>query len=424
LYSEALPDHTPAIVPPDPRDSALTRRLYYEDSRRDQFEAVVQSVRMAPDGPRVILDGTAFYPGGGGQPFDRGTLAGRAVVEVGLEGDEIWHRIEAGEPGAWSEGARVEGRLDWSRRFDHMQQHTGQHILSRAFVDVARADTRSFHLGEAVVTIDVDHPGPDAALLARVEDRANGVVWEDRPVVTHVVSLERAREFPLRKPPDVEGEVRVVEVEGFDWSACGGTHVARSGQVGMIAILGTERYKGGTRVAFACGVRALHRVREASETLRRLCLEFTSGEADLPRAIARLKGEVKQLESRLKPLLADSLAREADALLAEAERGPSGPIVARYFPDRDPAELAGIAGRVAAQGGIALLAAGREIARAHFSAPKGTISVGALFADLARAYGAKGGGRPESAQGAIPAERASEAIDAARRAALAGTDQG
>ncbi|HTM00511.1 MAG TPA: DHHA1 domain-containing protein [Candidatus Omnitrophota bacterium] len=398
----------------------MTRRLYYEDSHRDQFEAAVLSARPDEGGTRVVLDATAFYPGGGGQPSDRGVLGGRAVLEVGLEGDELWHRVE----GALESGARVEGRLDWARRFDHMQQHTGQHILSRAFVEVARADTRSFHLGEAVVTIDVDHPGPDAGILRKVEDRANAVVWEDRPVATHLVSLDRAREFPLRKAPDVEGEVRVVEVEGFDWSACGGTHVARSGQVGMIALLGTEKYKGGTRVAFACGGRALARLREASDVLRGLCLEFTSGEADLPRAIARLKGEVRRLESRLKPLLAESLAREAEALLAAAEPGVSGPVVARYFPDRDPAELAAIAAHVAGRGGIALLAAGRDIARAHFSAPKGTISVGALFAGLASAYGAKGGGRPEAAQGAIPADRAEEAIDAARRAALAGTNQG
>ena len=398
----------------------MTRRLYYEDSRRDQFEAVVLSARPDEGGTRVVLDATAFYPGGGGQPSDRGVLGGRAVLEVGLLGDELWHRVE----GALESGARVEGRLDWARRFDHMQQHTGQHILSRAFVEVARADTRSFHLGEAVVTIDVDHPGPDAGLLRKVEERANAIVWEDRPVATHVVSLDRAREFPLRKAPDVEGEVRVVEVEGFDWSACGGTHVARSGQVGMIALLGTEKYKGGTRVAFACGGRALARLREASDVLRGLCLEFTSGEADLPRAIARLKGDVRRLESRLKPLLAESLVREAETLLAAAEPGGLGPVVARYFPDRDPAELAAIAAHVAGRGGIALLAAGRDIARAHFSAPKGTISVGALFAGLASAYGAKGGGRPEAAQGAIPADRAEEAIDAARRAALAGTNQG
>ena len=395
----------------------MTRLLYYEDSRRDQFEAVVVTSRAEGVETLVALDATAFYPGGGGQPSDRGTLGGRAVRDVTSEDQVVWHRIE----GSLAEGARVEGRLDWERRFDHMQQHTGQHILSRAFVEVAKADTRSFHLGDAVVTIDVDLPEADGGLLRRVEERANRIVWDDLPVRTHVVSLERARQFPLRKAPDVEGDVRVVEVDGFDWSACGGTHVARSGEVGMIAILGTERYKGGTRVAFVCGGRALRRLRETSDLLRALCLEFTAGEEDLPRAIARMKADRQKLESRLKPLLAESLAREAEALLAGAERGPSGPVVARYFPDRDPSEVSALAGHVASRGGVALLAAGTDIARAHFSAPKGTISVGAIFADLCGAYGAKGGGRPEAAQGAIPADRGHEAIEAARRAAMAGT---
>jgi alanyl-tRNA synthetase len=401
----------------------LTRRLYYEDSKQDRFEAVVVSARADGDATSVVLDATAFYPGGGGQPADRGRLGDRTVLDVGQDGDLVWHRLD----GVLAEGARVEGRLDWERRFDHMQQHTGQHILSQAFIEVAEAETRSFHLGEAIVTIDVAHPGPEPDLLRRVEDLANRIVWEDRPVLTRVVPPERAREFPLRKTPDVVGDVRIVEVEGFDWSACAGTHVARSGQVGMIAIVGTERYKGGTRVAFVCGGRALRRLREASQVLRGLCLEFTSGEADLPRAVARLREERSRLEGRMKPLLAEALAREAESLLAEAERGAGAPVVARWFPDRDPSETAALAAQITARGGVALLAAraaGGEdsgMARAHFSAPKGTISVGAILADLCRAYGAKGGGRPEAAQGAIPADRAPQAIEAAKRAALAGT---
>jgi alanyl-tRNA synthetase len=401
----------------------LTRRLYYEDARRDRFEAVVVGARADGEGTAVALDATAFYPGGGGQPADHGFLNDRAVLDVAADGETVWHRLD----GALPSGARVEGRLDWERRFDHMQQHTGQHILSRAFIEAAAADTRSFHLGDAIVTIDVGHPGPEPEILRRVEALANRIVWEDRPVLTHVVPPERAREFPLRRAPDVEGEVRVVEIEGFDWSACGGTHVARSGQVGLIAIVGTERYKGGTRVAFLCGGRALRRLREASDLLRGLCLEFTAGEGDLPRAVARLKAERAKLEARLKPLLAESLAREAESLLAAAEWGPGGPVVARWFPERNPEEMAALAGQVAARGGVALFAAGTDdpaIARAHFSAPKGTISVGAIFADLCRAHGAKGGGRPEAAQGAIPAARAPEAIEAARRAALAGDNQG
>jgi alanyl-tRNA synthetase len=413
--------YSPGALPTDPfEDRDVTRRLYYEDSSLRSFEAGVVESRLDGEATLVRLDATAFYPGGGGQPADRGHLGGRTVIDATLEGDEVWHRLD----GPLEHGARVTGTLDWNRRFDHMQQHTGQHVLSRAFVEIAKADTRSFHLGETVVTIDVDHPGPDADLLRRIEQRANEVIGEDRVVTTHRVSAEEARAYPLRKAPDVEGEVRVVEVEGFDWSACGGTHVQRSAQIGVLAILGTERYKGGTRVAFACGGRVRARLHQATDRLRALCLEFTAGEEDLPRAIARLKEEQRRLEARIKPLLAESIAREADALLDAAERGASGPVVARYFPERDPAELASLAGRVTERGGIANLAAGRDIARAHFSAPKGTIAVGAIFADLVRVYGAKGGGRPESAQGAIPAARAAEAIDEARRAALAGMERG
>lgn len=402
----------------------MTRRLYYEDPALRAFEAGVVATREADGAPLVALDATAFYPGGGGQPSDRGALGGRRVLDVIEEEGRIWHRLEAPLDPSTAPGAAVAGSLDWERRFDHMQQHTGQHILSRAFVEIAKADTRSFHMGEAAVTIDVDHPGPDAALLARVEDRANEVVWADGEVVTHVVTMAEAAKYPLRKAPDVEGPVRVVEIGAFDWSACGGTHVRRAGQVGLIAILGIERYKGGTRVSFVCGRRALGRLRAADARLRDLCLAFTTGEEDLPRAVARLREERERLERRLKPLLAESLEREAAELVERAERGPHGPVVALRFPDRDAGEIGVLASHIAARGGIALLVAGSDTPRAHFSAPKGTISMGGILAALSRTHGAKGGGRPESAQGAIPADRVDAALGEARAAALAGTDKG
>jgi len=409
------------MPPMTDRDTSMTtRRLYYEDASTRAFQAEVLESRADGDVSLVLLDSTAFYPGGGGQPSDRGTIGERRVLDVTEEAGRIWHRVD----GPLAPGVAVAGSLDWGRRMDHMQQHTGQHILSRAFVEVARADTRSFHMGEEAVTIDVDHPGPDPALLARVEDRANDVVWADGDVVTRVVSMEEAVRFPLRKAPDVEGPIRVVEIGGFDWSACGGTHVRRSGQVGLIAILGTEKYKGGTRVSFVCGRRALDRLRTADARLRELCRSFTTGEDDLPRAVARLREERERLDRRLKPLLAESLEREASDLVDGAERGASGPVVTRHFPERDPAEVGLLASMISARGGIALLVAGGDTPRAHFSAPKGTISVGGILAALNRTHGAKGGGRPESAQGAIPADRVDAALRVAREAALAGNDKG
>jgi alanyl-tRNA synthetase len=174
-----------------------------------------------------------------GSPPIAETVGGILVSEVEERAGAVWHRVDRPP-----QGDPAPASIDWPRRFDHMQQHTGQHILSAAFVEVARAETRSFHLGEGVVTIDVDHADPDEALVRAVEARANEIVWEDREVLTHVVPLEEARRLPLRKPPTVEGDVRVVEVRGFDWSACGGTHVSRTGEVGVIAILGRSATRG------------------------------------------------------------------------------------------------------------------------------------------------------------------------------------
>ena len=398
-----------------------TRRLYYEDPMQREFDAVVTAVREFGGAPWAALDATAFYPVGGGQPSDRGWIAGLAVSDLSDEDGVVWHRLEK----SLGEGAAVACRLDFERRFDHMQQHTGQHMLSRAFVEVAGADTLSFHLGEVETTIDVGLTGVDSELLRRVEDRVNEVIWENREVKTHMVSREEAVRFPLRKPPDVEGPVRVVEVSGFDWSACGGTHVPWTGQVGLLTILRTERYKGGTRVSFAAGRRALERLRRSGDLLRRACLEFTSGESDLLAGIGRLKKERERLERRLKPLLKESLEREAERLLGEAPRGPHGPVVACHFPERDPEEAGVLAAILAAHGAVALLVSGDAGSpRAHFSAPAGTMSMGALLGEVCRKYGGRGGGRPESAQGTLPDEGISAALDSARQAALAGDVKG
>lgn len=403
----------------------MTRLLYYVDSSLREFEGTVLDSHERDGAAWVALDQTAFYPGGGGQPPDHGRLGDSGVTDAREEAGMVWHRIEAPHaPDALARGARVKGTLDWARRFDHMQQHTGQHILSSAFIEVASAETRSFHLGEEEVSIDVAHSGPDADLLRRVEERANEVVWEDRAIVVHEVPREEVGRFPLRKLPAVTGMVRVVEVSGFDWSACGGTHVGRSGQVGVITLLSTEKYKGGTRVAFVCGGRALRRQRERGRLLRELSLAFTAGEGDLPRAVGHLKQENERLEKRTKELLKSELTREAAALLSSAPRGPRGPVVARHFPERDPAEIGVLASLVAGQGGIALFLAGTDTPRAHFSAPAGTLSVADLLGGLCREFGGKGGGRPESAQGAIPANAVPAMLRAAETAALAGAREG
>ncbi len=216
-----------------------------------------------PSGDRfeVTLAATAFYPTSGGQPHDTGTLGGRRVIDVIDRDDEgVVHVVD----GPLDVGARVAGAIDWTRRFDHMQQHTGQHVLSAAFESSSQARTESFHLGTASATIDLQR-AVSPREIAAAEDDANRVVWEDREVRVRFVAPDEAAALPLRKEPVRSGTLRLVEVADFDLSACGGTHVARTGAIRLIAVTGWEKVKGGTRIEFRCGGRALARMCEWRE---------------------------------------------------------------------------------------------------------------------------------------------------------------
>ncbi len=235
----------------------MTHRIYYTDALQTTFEATVLSSSPLGAGAssqsKVTLDTTAFYPTSGGQPFDMGSLGGRAVLDV-VDGEDgvITH---VGD-GPLEPGQAVAGVIDWPRRFDHMQQHTGQHVLSAAFERTCAARTESFHLGTTTCTIDLAREVTPAE-IAGAEDLASQVVFEDRPVQVRFASETEAAAMPLRKEPARGGTLRLVDVKDFDLSACGGTHVSHTGQIGLIAVTGWERFKGGTRVAFVCGQRAL-----------------------------------------------------------------------------------------------------------------------------------------------------------------------
>ena len=235
---------------------AKTERLYYTDCYLQEFEA--QVVRIEPDskGTRVYLDRTAFYPESGGQPSDHGTLSEIELIEAVDEGDEIAHVVKR-----QLRGGKITGRIDWARRFDHMQQHTGQHILSAAFEKTGAYKTVSFHLGAEVSTIDLDSDRLGRRQVEEAEDLANQVVFENRPVRVFFQAADEANQLGLRKPTFREGDVRLVEVQGFDLSACGGTHVSQTGALGLTLIRKFERAKGLTRVEFVCGGRALRMAR-------------------------------------------------------------------------------------------------------------------------------------------------------------------
>src|SRR5712691_1207639 len=262
--------------------AAMTERLYRSDPYLLDFQARVVARREDEGRPAVVLDRTAFYAESGGQPWDLGTLGGASVVAVIEKGDEIIHVLDR----PLEEGADVRGRVDEARRRDHRQQHHGQHLLSRAFVDLHRASTVSFHLGRDVSTIDLDRETGEAAVRA-AESRANEVVWEGRAVTVRVVSRAEAAAAGVKVPDEAGDAVRLVEAAGFDLQACGGTHPRSTSEVGVVLVLDHGRYKGGSRVRFVCGHRAVEAFRRRTVLLTELATVLSSSLEDLPATARR-----------------------------------------------------------------------------------------------------------------------------------------
>ena len=372
----------------------MTERLYYTDPSMAEFEASVTSVETVDGRQLVRLDRTAFYPTSGGQPFDLGTLGSARVVDVvDEENGGVAHFVVEG---GLSIGDRVAGRIDWTRRFDHMQQHTGQHVLSAAFDTILKARTESFHLGADYATIDLARELTPAE-IARAENDANRVVWEDRTVRIRFVEAAEAAALPLRKAPAREGTLRLIDVDGYDLSACGGTHVATTGAIGIIAVTGWERFKGGTRVGFVCGGRALNTHRRLRDVLTESARLLSTMQDELPAGIERLQADAKDARREIKDLQSRLAEHEAERLAAAAADG----VVVAALEGWDQTALKGIASAIAARPGcIAGLLGGPApfsvvVAR---SADRRT-DCGAVLKQLALRFGGKGGGRRELAQG-------------------------
>jgi alanyl-tRNA synthetase len=380
----------------------MTERLYYDDSHLVEFEARVVSVAAAGDGRvGVRLDRTAFYPTGGGQPTDTGWLGAARVVEcVDLEEGGVLHLVE-GEPPAANSGVR--GVVDWPRRLDHIQQHTGQHILSQAFVELFGAETRSFRMTADASEVDVDFSGPSDEKIERAIGRANEIIWADREVLVHNVTPAEAARLPLRKDSAREGSLRVVEIAGFDFSPCGGTHARRTGEVGLIAARHWERAKGLVRVTFVAGGRALADYRGANRTARRVAALFSVARDEAAASVERLQEENKALLRRLRALEETAARAEARELLEEAAK-PGGDlrVLARVFPDRDADSLRSLATAVAAHHRAVALLGSRDGDTARLVFARSADAPGdmnALMRAACQALGGRGGGRPDLAQG-------------------------
>lgn len=376
---------------------AVTERLYYSDSHLIEFEARVVDVTDRVSGwTAVILNRTAFYPTGGGQPSDTGTINGSRVVECIDDGEQgVLHVVQGVAP---ARDTIVKGRVDWPRRLDHMQQHTGQHILSQAFVTLFNAPTKSFRVSDVSCEIDIELSNPTTEIIERAVELANNVIWEDRSITILNVTSDEAAELPLRKEPAREGELRLIEIEGFDLTPCGGTHAVRTGEVGMIAVRSWERAKGLTRIEFVAGTRALADYRKANKSARDVAALFSTGRDDAPHLAAQMVEENKELHRRIRALEELAAGVEAEKLLATAEGG----VIVRIFDGRDAESLKKLAHALVANPHTIALLGSREKDTARLVFARSADAHGdmsALMREVCAMLDGRGGGKPDLAQG-------------------------
>lgn len=428
----------------------MTERLYFRDSFLTDFEAVVTEVQELSRAQgrslwRLALDRSAFYPTSGGQPHDSGRLIAVARSGAGLiaeisdvtedEQGEIWHHTEK----PLLAGTRVRGAIDMERRLDHLQQHSGQHLLSAAFFRVAGAPTVSFHLGEAVSTIDLATGALGEETMHEVERLVNRIIAEDRLVSVRVISRAQAEEWLasgwLRKLPARTGELRVIQIEGgeiaggagdeaacLDRNACGGTHVRSTGQIGGLQMRGIEKVREGLRVEFVCGLRAIRAAREDFETLAGAARHLSVGSREVPEAVLRIQTESKQRARRTEKQTAELARYHAGELLREIPMEHGVRRVKLQFSAEETDGVAYgklLASQVTAQGErtVAVFAwrpaEENEAATILFARSADlALDCGALLRETLGAHGGRGGGSKDMAQGTVPADRVDAVMDA------------
>ena len=389
----------------------MAQRLYYDDPYLGTFDARVVERAMRDGRPAVALDRTAFYPEGGGQPGDRGLLNGVRVLDTQEDGDLVWHILEAE-----LSSTEVVGAIDWNRRFDFMQQHHGQHLLSAAFEQLFGAMTVSVHLGEEICTVDLSHPGLSPDHLTEAEELTNRAIWDNLPVNARFVDPEELAELPLRKQPLGFARVRIVSAGDFDHSPCGGTHPHRTGEVGCVVLRRWERRGAALRLEFLCGARALRDYRWKNRLLNTVAAGLSVGTSELPAAVERIRAAEERNRRALAQADERLLHYEAAELLAGAERVGGTPVVVKLFEQRELDSVRTLGRLVANGGGVALLGSGGAKAQLVFTRAAGLPhDMGKLLREAAAIVGGRGGGRPEAAQGGGPdASRLGEALERAR----------
>ena len=376
----------------------MTERLYYFDAYLTTFSATV--VALDDNGRRVYLDRTGFYPTSGGQPHDLGRIGGVAVTDVIDEDDRVAHVLA--EPLRVPPGATVEGVIDVARRFDNMQQHTGQHLLSALFADSFGWPTVSVHFGDETSTVDIAGTGLDSDVLRDAEARANAIIFENREV--SVGFEDAATAVGLRKPSDRDGTLRIVTIDRLDRSACGGTHVRRTGEIGNLLLRRAERTKGNTRVEFMCGMRAVRRARLDAELLTTAARVFTAAPDDVPALVEKQQQRTLDLERENRRLGFELARYDAAARWEAAMPDAAGVRRIRIEHESGPVkEVEPLAQALTALGHILVLITSASPAGVMLACSVETnVDAGQTLRAALATVGGRGGGSPRLAQGSLP----------------------
>ncbi|MEK4405754.1 DHHA1 domain-containing protein [Sporosarcina sp. FSL K6-6792] len=374
----------------------LKERVYYADPYCKSFTAqIIKAAQDAEGNHYVVLDNTAFYPTGGGQTHDTGTLNGIQVLNVEEVEDEIRHTLAE----SLGSATEVEGAIDWQRRFDHMQQHAGQHILSAAFVELFEFPTVSFHLGKEIVSIDLEMEDVSPEQLEAVEKLANDIISENRLIEIKWITEDELHHYPLRKQLAVTDEIRLVIIPDFDYNGCGGTHPSTTGQVSALKILSTEKHRGKVRVYFVCGGRVLQQLQRKNQVLAETSRLLSAPEDGIADAVQKLLETNHSLEKSLSDTQEALLAFEAQALLKQQENG----VVKALFTDRTVQQLQKLARLLVTKADeVIVLLVAESDNRLQFVAARGA-SVETSMKQIASAtlplINGKGGGNDAFVQG-------------------------
>ncbi|WP_138495488.1 alanyl-tRNA editing protein [Paenibacillus pinistramenti] len=390
----------------------MTNRRYYENANLQEWNTTITEQQERDGGCFVKLEETAFYPEGGGQPCDTGSIGGIPVLEVQVNEDgEIWHQVER-----FPEAAGVSCSLNWERRFDHMQQHSGQHLLSAVCLTLYGAQTLSFHMGTDYATIDVETAELTLAQLQQLEQEVNRQIYLNRTITSYFVTQEQAAALPLVKQPKVTSQIRIVEIEGIEYNACGGTHVTSTGAIGIIKLLKAEKQKGHTRIYFKCGLRALQEFNDSLSILNTLAAKFNTGKEEILDRFGKWENEQAALKAELAAWKEQNDAYMAEKLLAGADGGAA----AHIFEDKSLKDVQNLAVKLAADSGLPVLfltGGDSKVVLAYSGG--GSLACGAFFKAHLSAYGGKGGGSDKLAQAGFSSREEAEAFYAFARSAIA-----